>query len=88
MRRANSLPTGCLPHPLPPPPTHTHTPFSSPAQFYKYTAPAAGFVTPWACSSGFNVTLFVDDGSGGTNCIGPFNGCNDPLINDVDSQTM
>ena len=56
-------------------------------QFYKYTAPADGIVIPWACSSGFNATLSVDDGSGDQNCIGPFNGCNDPQISNPDSQT-
>ena len=59
----------------------------TPAQFYKYTAPAAGFVVPWACSSAFDVTLFVDDGTGSPSCIGPFRGCNDPQITNVDSQT-
>ena len=58
------------------------------AQFYKYTAPAAGFVVPWACSSAFDVTLYVDDGSGSPSCIGPFRGCDDPQITNVDSQTM
>ena len=56
-------------------------------QFYKYTAPADGIVIPWACSSSFDATLSVDDGSGDQNCIGPFNGCNDPQISNPDSQT-
>ena len=66
----------------------SHTPCPSSAQFYKYTAPAAGFVVPWACSSAFDVTLYVDDGSGSPSCIGPFRGCDDPQITNVDSQTM
>ena len=56
-------------------------------QFYKYTAPADGVVIPWACSDGFNATLSVDDGTGDQNCIGPFNGCDDPQISNPDSQT-
>ena len=58
-----------------------------PAQFYKYTAPSAGFVAAWACSSGFNATLYVDDGKGDPWCIGPFNSCNDPQITNPDTQT-
>ena len=69
------------------PPSSTHLLPLTSLQFYKYTAPADGIVIPWACSDVFNATLSVDDATGDLNCIGPFNGCDDPQISNPDSQS-
>lgn len=51
------------PHPpIPPPhpnPPNPHPPPPSPLQYYKWTAPAAGFATVYACSNKFLASLTV-----------------------------
>ena len=68
------------------------------AQFYRWTAPSAGFLTVYTCSDAFEsmLTVYGDgvdaDGkpikNGNLGCGGVFRNCKDPNLKDPDSQLM
>jgi len=67
-------------------------------QYYRWTAPYAGFLTASACSDKFQASLTVygngvdADGkkivNGNLGCGGVFRSCKDPNLKDPDSQLM